>query len=176
MEKRILFIATANIFIRSGGSLANLAYYNALRCIFPGGVDLAMPAEALESYKGDLTIIPIRNRSKIKRLFGLLTGDIHRYKDFVNDIFATQHYDICVINGGQNAGDIIDICHKKNTKVIVMHHNFEREYQKTDFSNPLFRIPYLYYVKRNEKRAYLKSDVNCFISKADATLFAVAYG
>lgn len=172
----ILFIATANPFIRSGGGIANLAYYKAIDALYPGCVDLAISEEEIPNNQNGYNFVPIKARSIYEKIFGVLTGSIHRYKKSICKILRESKYDLCVINGGHYAGDMIEMIHRSGSKVMVMHHNFEREYQTTSHSNMIMRCYYVHKTIQNERISYLKSDINCFITQDDLRLFQQAYG
>jgi len=171
--KKILFLATYNLGVRTGGGLATLAYYNALNCLYPNHVDLMMPNEYCNGKYGNAIKVPSRSIIKV-----ISSGSIHRYKSQMNDYLSqyAEDYDLCVINGGIYAGDMIGIIHHFGIKVLVIHHNFEREYQMDN--NTPFALwglsPFL--VNINEKRAYLQSDLNCFLTLEDKEQFEKIYG
>lgn len=172
---KILFIATANPFVRSGGGIANYAYFKAISAIYPNQVDLALPFEEVPN-NNDNNYVAIRTRTKFEKCMGIFKGSIHRYKDAVSEILSSQKYDLCIINGGHYAGDMVDMLHKNGCKVMVFNHNFEREFQTTAYPNPLMRYYYVVNTIRNEKNSYKKADVNCFITEEDLQLFKSAYG
>lgn len=174
--RRILFIATCNIGERTGGGLANLAYYNAFNHMFPGIVDLAMAEEnCVGIYKN---AIKIPHRGEVGKIVGLLCGEIHRnmpfFKRYIKKLVGK--YSHCVINGGVYAGDMIDLFHNQGIKVIVIHHNFEREYQLGNMSWITLWGVSAVLVNRIERNAYLKSDLNCYITLEDQSLFHEYYG
>lgn len=171
--RKILYIVHGNIKKRSGGCLAMLAYYNALISLYGDKVDIMMPAEADDgSFRN---VIPVTARSHIK---ALLSGSLHRYKSAVRTHLKRhfEDYDLCIINGGVYAGDMMDMIHDFGLKIMVIHHNFEREYAMDNKDLLTFggRTPFL--IIRNESRAYRKADANCFLSKDDLLLFNNYYG
>lgn len=172
---KILFIATANPFIRSGGGMANYAYLKAISAVFPNQVDLALPSEEIPK-NSDYNYVAIRTRTWVEKCLGIFKGSIHRYKESVSEILANNKYDLCVINGGHYAGDMIDMLHYHGCKVMVFNHNFEREFQTTAYSNPVMRYYYVKNTIKNENRSYKKAEVNCFITEEDYRLFTSVYG
>lgn len=174
--KRILFIATCNIGKRTGGGLANLAYYNAFKEMYPNMVDLAMAEEyCIGTYANS---IKIPRRKCVKKILDLLRGETHRNKSFFINYIpqVAEKYSYCIINGGIYAGDMIDIFHKYGIQVIVIHHNFEREYHLGAKSWKTFWGINTYIVNRIERNAYYKSDLNCFLTLDDRRLFHKYYG
>lgn len=171
--KRILYIAPQNLRKRTGGSLATLAYYNALIHLYGEIVDLMMPAEFDDGFFHN--VIPVKKRSLIKAVF---SGSLHRYKSAVKKhlINHANEYTMCVINGGLYAGDLMDLIHSYGIKIIVIHHNFEREYAMDNKSLLTIggRTPFL--IILNENNAYVKADVNCFLTDDDRKEFIYHYG
>lgn len=170
---RILYIAPHNLKRRVGGALATLAYFNALVSLYGDNVDIMMPAEANDDYFNN--VIPVKSRSHVK---ALLSGSLHRYKSAVKN-HLKQHpdeYDICVINGGLYAGDMMDMLHSYGLKIMVIHHNFEREYAMDNKGLLTLGGRTSYFIVKNEKLAYQKADVNCFLTRDDIDLFNKHYG
>lgn len=171
--KRILYIAPHNLRKRTGGSLATLAYYNALVYLNGEMVDMMMPAE----FNDDtfINVIPVKKRSFFKVL---LSGSLHRYKSAVNNYLMNhaKEYEMCIINGGLYAGDMMDFLHDCGLKIIVIHHNFEREYAMDNKSILTFGGLTPFLIIRNERRAYLKAEVNCFLTENDEKKFMQYYG
>ena len=172
---KILFIATANPFVRSGGGIANYAYFKAICTIYPNQVDLALPIEEIPN-NSDYNYVAIRTRTWLEKFIGIFKGSIHRYKESISEIITDNTYDLCIINGGHYAGDMIDILHKHRCKVMVLNHNFEREFQTTAYSNPLMRYYYVINTIKNERYSYKKAEVNCFITEEDLRKFSSVYG
>ncbi len=170
---KILYIAPHDIRKRTGGALATSAYYNALVALYGDKVDIMMPAEACDGTIQN--IIPVKSRSHIMALF---SGSLHRYKNAVNKLLAErgEDYKLCVINGGLYAGDMMDMIHSYGVKIMVIHHNFEREYA-LDNKGLLTLGGYTsFFIVKNEKQAYQKADMNCFLTKEDIDLFKKHYG
>lgn len=171
--KRILFLSTAKLSHRSGGALATLAYYNAICSIFPGQVDLVMPEEfCIGDYKNAI------KAPKRSMLSALLSGSMHRYKAVIKKYLKCNKgkYELCFLNGGIYSGDMMDDIHSHGCKIIVLHHNFEREYQMDSKTTFTLGGRTSFFVNRNEKRAYQKADCNLFLSQEDKTLFETHYG
>lgn len=174
--KRILFVATCDVRTRTGGGLANLAYYNAFKEMFPGMVDLALAEEHCTGIYKDA--IKISRRGRIEKVLALLRGETHRNKAFFRSYLreVSTRYSYCVINGGVYAGDMIDLFHAYGIRVLVIHHNFEREYQQGNKSWKTLWGLNACWVNKIERNAYLKSDLNCYLTSADRDLFHKYYG
>ena len=78
IKKKILFIAPDNMGKRKGGGLAMKAYYNALKHLFAGMVDVMMPEEYCINEYVDCINVPQRSFMKV-----LLSGSIHRSRKFL---------------------------------------------------------------------------------------------
>lgn len=173
--KKILFIASCDMYSTSGGGMANLVLWQALEERFPGSVDVLHPETDFKSSNGKFHYIP--SLSKWQKFTHLLHGHIHRYTPWVLD-FVDQHageYSHCVLNCGL-FGDLVECLKKRGLKVCTIHHNFEAKYQK-DNKRPctLHGLTSLF-VKKNERRAYLQSDENLFLTQYDAEQMGVVYG
>ena len=85
---------------RTGGGLANLAYYNAFKHLFPCVVDLAMAEENCIGMYADAIHVP--RRGFVKKIIGIVHGEFHRnlafFRHYVRAVAGK--YSCCVINGG----------------------------------------------------------------------------
>ncbi len=171
--KRILFLSTSDLSRRSGGALGTLAYYNAICKLYPGRVDLMMPEEYCVASFANAIKVPKRNTSQ-----AILSASLHRYKSFLANYLRENKgiYDVCFLNGGIYAGDMMDMIHENDCIIIVLHHNFEREYQMDNKSLWTLKGMTPFLVIRNEKKAYFKADCNLFVSQEDKELFVLHYG
>lgn len=72
-------------------------------------------------------------------------------------------------------GEYVDIFHNYGIKVMVIHHNFECEFQM-DNRRPstLFGITDIF-VRRSERLSYINADYNIFLSQDDIALFHQNY-
>lgn len=174
--KQILFISTANLHVRNGGALATLAYYNAFRHLYGNKVDLVLPAEYCHGSYADA--IPVPRRDRLVTYLRFFKGRFHRYRDFLCDYLQRNcgRYDLVVINGGFYAGDMMDMFHALEIKVIVIHHNYEPEYHLDNRTLPTFWGLTSYFVAKNERNAYTKADLNVFLTQSDIILHRQHYG
>lgn len=171
--KRILYLAPTDIAERSGVAIACYAYYNALKALYPGIVDLAMPAEyCINEYK-DAIGVPRRGR-----LRAILSFSIHRYKSFMRSFLRRNHneYSLCIINGSVHAGDMMSLFRRYHLKTVVIHHNYEKEYYMDNRSIGTFNGRYGGIITHNEKNAYRKADLNLYLTIPDLNLIRNAYG
>lgn len=177
-EGRILYIATMDISLRTGGGLAALAFYEALKTVFPRQVDIILPFECCNNIQTDETFYGAPPRNKIIAFIALLFGSLHRYLSYTRAHLKkyADRYQVCIIYGGVYAGDMIDYIKALGITVIVIHQNYEKKYHVDNKTVISFRGKFPYYVIRNEKKAYLKADLNLFLSKADAVVLEDNYG
>lgn len=171
--KRILFIASTNLHIKDGGALGQRACYQSICDIYPGMVDLVLPKEGQFGIYEKALGVPARSK-----IAALLSFSIHRYKKFLARYLRNNQgkYGLCIISGGMYAGDMMDMLHNFGLKVVVMHLNFEPEFQMDNKTLWSFKGLSDCLVRKIEGNAYRKSDANCFISICDKNLFENAYG
>lgn len=170
---RILYIASINIDSKSGGGLACRAYYNAVCALYPGMVDLLMGAESCHNQYENL--IPVAQRNLMQKIF---SGTIHRFKSALVHYLknTNKKYDLCIINVSIYAGDTIDLLHSYGIKTIVIHHNYEVEYFMTNKSIFTLKGRFPYIIRKLEKNAYKKADLNLFLTQPDLEKLESEYG
>lgn len=175
MKNKILYIASADLQLKSGGGLANLAFYNSLISHFGERVDLIPFA----NYKpeGVSKEFYARPKSILKKALDFPKGIIHRFNPWIHDFLAnhTNEYGCCIINSGIY-GDIIIEIKKYIPHIIVIHHNCEVDFQN-DNNRPttLFGL-FPFWVKRNEFNSYHFADLNLFLTSYDMNHFQEIYG
>jgi hypothetical protein len=177
--KKILYIATNDLFVRFGGGLAVLAYYEAVKYLYdPENIDLILPQESIGNTVNKKNYFGVPRRNKIIAIISSIFGNLHRFRKYVFyhlNKYPGQ-YKLCIINGGTYAGDMIDDIKSLEIKVVVIHHNYEREYVVDNKTLSSFWGIFPYYVIRNEKNAYYQADLNLFLTKSDMALFERQYG
>jgi hypothetical protein len=177
-KKRILFIGL-DLFLKSGGGLATLAFYEAIKNVYSEEkVDLIFPKEAYAKLDDKTNAFPVPRRNRIFAIIALFFGYLHRFRHYtiLHLKKYKNHYSLCIINGGVYAGDMINYIKSLGIKVVVIHHNYEKEYHKDNKSIISFNGRFFYYICRNERNAYLKADLNLFLTQADHDKFEDSYG
>ncbi len=172
--RKILFVATSNIFLPSGGGLANRALLKALEEEYPDRVDVVHPKVKNEVPSNFYLVPDYSGKEKIK---GLLKGRVHKYNPWLLN-FINQHrgeYSHCFINCGI-FGDLVKNVQAYGIKVCVIHHNYEVEFQMDNRSLPTFGGHFPYFVRRNERNAYRNADLNLFLTNSDSETFKRVYG
>jgi hypothetical protein len=176
---RILYIASYNLFIRFGGGLASLAYYEAVKHIYdPKNIDFILPQESIDNTVNKENYFGVPRRNKLIAIVSSFLGNLHRFRKYVFNHLEKypRRYKLCIINGGIYAGDMINDIKLFNIVVVVIHHNYEREYAVDNKTLSSFWGIFPYYVIRNEKNAYYQADLNLFLTKSDMVLFEKQYG
>lgn len=178
ITKRVLFdSSTANISIENGGSLAVLAYLNAVLELFPNVVDVITPSE-FNIKDNRFVSIDVDKRSNKGRNIGFLQGKFYRSADFIVDYVKKNptRYEWIFLNGGLHSGYTISKLKKLGVKIVVFHHNYEPEYQMGCKSIATLKGRTDIWVKVWERKAYKYSTINFFISPEDKDLFEKEYG
>lgn len=180
MKKRILYVATVDMFTPSGGAFATRAYYQAFCNIFPNMVDLMHAEEYYrsQSFENQGNIILQRRKPWYIRLFYFLLGHTHRfYPDVVQYISDNKSlYSHCIINGSTYAGDLIKKIQKMGVKVFVIHHNYEYDFHKDNKTIYCYKGLYMNGITKMERNAFIESDLNIFLTKNDLNTLYKTYG
>lgn len=175
--KNILFITRNNPSIRNGGGLATLAFINGLHKINPNHIIIIL-ADNCKSDKlvGSYHYVP--RRHFLFRIISLLTGSLHRFTKFTIDYLNKNKDSIsmCIFDGSLIAGDLIEYVNSLGIKSVTIHHNYEREYHVENKSLESFKGIFPYYIIRNEKKAYINSSLNLFLTLQDKNKFVNVYG
>lgn len=175
----VLFVCTVNPFLFGGGAQATRAYMDAILDLYGvDNVDVIIPLEAeipIEYKK--VSFLKIPKRTKFKSLYGLLNFQLGRFARPTYELLSAYplKYNLCIFNSGRESGWVINKLRKSRCKFITIHHNFEVQFcMDTKLFTFGGRIPWL--VRKVENYAYLKSDVNLFLTNQDLLLFEKEYG
>lgn len=180
-KKRVLIISHSDPFGIGGGSFACHAYVKAFSICFGGQADICIPAES-DSEPDDTfhysSIIRVPKRSFFSRLLSLFTGRIDRYSGFVKKLVRDNPdvYSTVVINGCRESGSMVSDLKAHGINVITVFHNYERDYFRDNCRIPLFRGVMLFHIRTLEKKAYMHSNVNLFLSRHDMDMYEKTYG
>lgn len=173
--RKILFVVSCDISSTSGGGMVNRALWNALKQLFPDQVDVLHPDTERIVCEKKFFYIPYL--SMWGKFTHLLQGKIHRYNPWVLN-FVDQHpseYSHCLVNCGL-FGDLVEGLQKRGIKVCTIHHNFETKYQMENKRPCTFGGLTDRFVRKNESKAYLQSDMNLFLTQYDAEQMNLTYG
>lgn len=160
-----------------GGIYASRAYINAfseiadeVTLLYPmkEGMDVEGISDRVDAY-------PISNqKSRFRKIIDCLIGRMHRYSDCFEKFIKQRDYDYVVFDNSKVSYGLIDIAHRYGCKVITIHHNYEYEYNRDNLAG-LTRAVFLFWIKRIEKQAVQKSDLNLTLTNQDKLLLAKAY-
>lgn len=173
--KRVLFITRHYLDENNGGSNCTKAniraiaeLYDDVTLIYPEhtGVDSSYYAP-----KGVMPIPCYDNRKRWQKGLDVYRGRLHRAINFVKQHISENKYDIVIIDHSLAANGVIKAINRTGAKIITIHHNNESEYIKDNMPSWLYRIPFVYYVKRTEREALLLSDLNVTLTEHDAQTF-----
>lgn len=178
MLENVLFITHHGLVGKGGGVYATRAFLTAFASITQS-LTVLHPIDqnnniTIKWLPDNVKHIPVDDNScKIAKFFHLLFGKVHRYHDVFN-IIKPQDYDLIVFDNSRCSFGLIDKAHEYGVKTIVIHHNYEVEYNK-DNSLWYIRPILLYWTKRYERDAICKGDLNLTLTKQDKVLLAKAY-
>ncbi len=175
--KRILFITHHYLTGNGGGVFASRAYINAF-CELSESVTLLYPAkngEAAEGIDQRVKCIPVLyDKPKVFKLLDLFIGRLHRYFRVFEKNLASGEYDTVVFDTSLVTWKNIDLAHSYGAKVITIHHNYQYEYSR-DNTKGIVKLLTLFWIKKYEKNAVLKSDLNLTLTNDDRTLLKEHY-
>lgn len=172
---KILFIASADLKLKSGGAYANLAFYKSLLNHYGDRVDLVPFTNAKPEKLNPAFYAPPKNI--VQKLLDFPKGIIHRFNPWIFEFLKKygKDYSCCIINDGLK-GDIIPIIKKYIPKVIVIHHNCEVDFQN-DNNRPTTLFGFFpHWVRCNENNSYRLADLNLFLTAYDMNHFTDIYG
>lgn len=175
---KVLFVTHHYLDITGGGSFASRAYINAFASIvnevyliYPDrGGNVHAYIDSKIKFKG------VRNTTtKIGKLLDIYCGRINRFYDVI--FFEINEYkpDIVVFDNSRVSSGYIKKLKSKGIRVITIHHNYEIEYYKGTKPNLLWRFPFLYYMKKAERKAVIYSDLNLTLTQQDIRLLQDHY-
>lgn len=176
MDKQILLITSTNIYLKSGGGMANRAFFESLKNKYGKRLRVLQYDEhGFVNRESMFLHLPPNNRLNI--ISELLKGHIHRLTPWIKAYLGREHDHIecCIINSGL-FGDVIPILHNYGIKVITIHHNYEVKFQMDNRRPTTFWGLTSYFVAKNERIAYSQSDANIFLSKDDEQAMLRYYG
>ena len=177
---RILYILKHNPWGIGGGCYACRNYLELFTELFKDSCfDVLICSEYLEGRTSkdfvNCTFYPVSPRNKISQYLSPVTQILHRHQRVAVSMIEKNLYDYCIFDHNSIAGSLVGICKKKGIKTIVLNHNCELEYFR-DNNSWLKNLLLLPFVRKNERKAYLKCDYNIFLTDEDRDLFKNIYG
>lgn len=160
-----------------GGVFASRAYINSLSRIVDK-LDVIYPMKEGYDPEGidkSVKLIPaFYNKPKFLKLIDLLTGVLHRHEAIAKKVIAENKYDLVVFDTSQASWRLIDYAHKHNCKVVVIHHNYEKEYARDNYYG-LMKLIQEFWAPHYEGQSVVKSDLNLTLTNDDLKLISEAY-
>lgn len=176
MREKILFITKHNPFGTGGGSIATSKYISLMADIFD--LDLIMAEECYNKEKADTinikNVFLIPQRSCFRKILETPLGIFHRF-GFIYKKVIFSNYKYIFLDHSAISSSFVKYCKRMNIKTITLHHNFEKEYFLADSRNK-YKNLLVYFVQKNEKKAYIGSDINLFLTSSDMDKFKSCYG
>ena len=178
---KVLFISNCDPFGIGGGSFATRAYVKAFSEALGGDSYILLPEEGASKTDDSIMVkkyIRVRKRSIVQKSLALITGDVQRYSEVVKKMIRKMpgEFTHVVCNGSMSSGALIDFFHSEDVKVITIHHNFEHEYFKDNPTVGCFKSLFAHHISSLERKSYLRSDYNIFLTEDDQKTFERVYG
>lgn len=175
---KVLFLTYHYLDGFSGGCYASRAYINAFARLSEKLTVLVPVREGREaegiSPRARLIPVPDGRSRPLKAFDFYLRGRIHRYFGVFEACLAEDGYDTVVFDASCCSYKLIGIAHKYGKRVITIHHNYQYEYSRDNFTGP-FKKLYLHWIRKIEREAVLESDLNLCLTPDDRDLLAGAY-
>lgn len=178
--KKALFLTPMDPTGIGGGSFATHAYLRSISEILEGNVDILLA----DCWSNDMDkninvdkIFKACKRSAFNTVMSVLTGEIQRFSEPAKIIIKENHsrYSFFVSNGSSISGNLVEIAKRNGIKIVTIHHNYEPEYFRDNYSG-LNKLLYMPHVKRLERKAYMNSALNLFLTQQDLEKFRDVYG
>lgn len=177
---KVLFIATANPFIRGGGSQATRAYLDSVIDIYGAENLTVMISEEdithIEPEYSNLEFITVKRPSIVSFMVNYLCRNLHRFGRQLYKELKSGKYDVCIINGSLVAGWVLNRLNNTTVKLVVIHHNIEIEYHRDNQTKISLNGLFYKYIAWNEMKAYKLADLNLFLTKYDQSFMESHYG
>ena len=175
---KILFVTQHYLDGKGGGTFASKAYINAfaknatqMKLLYP----IKKDEKQLKDIEESVSLCPVSySKPKLCKLVDLIIGRVHRYYHIIPQLLKNEKFDVVVFDNSKTSYRLIDLVRRYGSKVIVIHHNFEYEYVR-DNSTGILKALQLFWTKRYERDATLKSDLNLTLTKQDADLLCKAF-
>jgi glycosyltransferase involved in cell wall biosynthesis len=175
---RVLIITNHYLNGNGGGPVATSGFVNAFATNYSDCL-LIYPdsgAGIKHLVHPNLKTIPCKDfRPKWLKGLGIYFGRLHRFSRMTRIQIGKYKPDIVVFDTSIVSHGLIDLIKGLNIKVITIHHNVELDYFSDNAQPIAIRIPYLYYLKKAERNAVLKSDLSLTLSEYDNNKLKLLY-
>lgn len=179
--KKVLFISQHNPFgATGGGTLASKAYLFSFTKIAQGKIDILSCTEDTGPDRAlyqEYQLINVPERSHLQKLTSIFSGYMNRYIAFARKWLIKHHdeYSLIVFDHSGIGGPLVKMAKSFGLKTVTIHHNYEREYFY-DNNKGIYRTLFLNHVVRWERKSYIFSDLNLFLTNDDMETFYNVYG
>lgn len=167
---RTLFISFSYLYGNGGGIYATKAYINAFAQLSQT-LTLLYPAKdntTIDGLSDNIIFEPVEDkRTKVSKTIDYILGHIHRFENISDVFFDPRKYDVVVFNNSTCSHRLIEKFKDVGMKTITIHHNFQLEYVKADYSF-LLRDITLFWTKQFEGCSAVKSDLNLTLTQQDS--------
>jgi glycosyltransferase involved in cell wall biosynthesis len=183
---RVLIITNHPIDRKEGGCIASRAYINAFSNIFKDCM-LIYPANGNGNGNGNcneishlvnpwLKTVPCKDqRPKWIKGLGVYIGKLHRFKRTTKKWLKLYKPDIVVFDSAIVSLGLIDLVKRLKIKIVTIHHNVEIDFFSDNLLPIQIRLPYLYYLKKAERNALLKSNLDLTLTENDTCRLKTLY-
>ena len=175
---KLLFVTHHYLDGFGGGAYASRGMIHAFWTLSEEMTLLYPSAENSRSpvFPSGLRVRPVLNKkTRLAKLLDLLHGQLHRFGSVFRDEIAPGSFDTVVFDCCYPSFGLVDVAHQHGCRVITVHHNYQYEYVRDNYSFPL-RGLMLYWTRRCERDAVRKSDLNLTLTEADRDLLHTHYG
>lgn len=178
--RKVLFITRHYLSDNNGGSNATKGFVHALARLYDDLWVIYSEHDGEDSSSfvpSNCHLLPCYDhRSKVRKGLDVYRGRLHRLTDYVRDYLReSADYDIIVLDHSVTAASILGYVMATGAKIVTIHHNVERDYLKDNMPSLPYRFPMLFFSKKAERDALLKSDLNFTLTKKDADTFQSWY-
>ena len=167
---RVLIITNHYIDQNIGASIASRAFINAFATLY-SDCSLIYPSNNhnVEPFLLDnIKLYPCEDkRSLCKKVFDIYRGRLHRFDLFFKEHIRRNVYDLIIFDHSRTSVGLLNVALSTNAKILTIHHNVELDYLKDNPPVLLYRIPYLYFLKKAERKALNRSHLNIMLTDSD---------
>lgn len=174
---RVLLVTYHYLSGAGGGVFASRGFINAL-CEIYGSLTLICPVKDGQQPKDidpRVRVIPVvKDRPRIKKILDVVTGHLHFFRPVMKKLLDQEHFDVVVFDNCNASARLFGIAERAKIKTVTIHHNWQYAYEKDNSVWPL-RPFTLFYVRRFERDAVRKSDLNITLTVQDRDSLYNAY-
>ena len=179
MSARLLVITRHRLNENNGGSNASKGFISCFSALFDDCSIIYPEFSNPASYiPGKYKLYPCHDgRSKLRKGLDCYCGVLSPLASFAKKHLSTHSYDVIAIDHSFIGASLVNTVKATGAKVITIHHNVERDYQRDNQKeySLLFRFPYIYFAEKAERDCLYYSDLNLTVTAKDASTFRSWY-